>query len=110
MHFGTAKPNEVIHCDYVLPGDSYDEHKYELVVKDDLIGYCWLEPAITAYSEHTAEVLERWYRIFTTPNVWVLNQVPQFKNEAMEILAATHRLRHNFSVAYYPWVNGIVGS
>lgn len=64
-----SKPNEVIHFDYFLLGESDEDYKYVLVVKDDLSGYCWLEPTTSAGAEHTAEVLARWHRAFTTPSV-----------------------------------------
>ena len=105
-----TKPNEVIHFDYLFLGESENDHKYVLVVKDDLTGYCWLEPTTTADAEHTAKVLAHWTRVFTTPNIWVSDQGSHFKNEVLENLAKTHRIRHNFSVAYSPWVNGTVES
>ena len=105
-----TKPNEVIHFDYLFLGDSEHDHKYVLVVKDDLSGYCWLEPTTSADSEHTAEVLARWNRVFTAPNVWVSDQGSHFKNAVLLNLAKTHRIRHNFTVAYSPWANGTVES
>jgi len=105
-----TKPNEVIHFDYLYLGEGEDDHKYVLVVKDDLSGYCWLEPTISANSEHTAEVLARWNRVFTTPNIWISDQGSHFKNEVLHHLAKDHRIRHNFSVAYSPWANGTVES
>jgi len=105
-----CKPNEVIHFDYLFLGENDKEQKYVLVVKDDLSGYCWLEPSASACSEHTAEVLARWMRIFTTPSIWVSDQGSHFKNEVLEYLAKDHRIRHKFSVAYSPWANGTVES
>lgn len=105
-----TKPNEVIHFDYLFLGDGDEDHKYVLVDKDDLSGYCWLEPSTSEDSEHTSDVLARWNRIFTTPKVWVSDQGSHFKNEVISKLASTHRIRHNFSVAYSPWVNGAVES
>lgn len=103
-----SKPNEVIHFDYLFMGESDKHNKYVLVVKDDLSGYCWLEPTSSASAEHTANVLARWIRIFTTPSVWVSDQGSHFKNEVMQQLSSEHRIRHNFSVAYSPWANGTV--
>lgn len=36
------KPNGVLHFDYIFLGDSTEQRKYALVLKDDLSGYCWL--------------------------------------------------------------------
>ena len=105
-----TKPNEIIHFDYLFLGEGEDDKKYVLVVKDDLSGYCWLEPTTSADSEHTAEVLARWNRVFTTPKVWVSDQGSHFKNEVLDHLAKTYRIRHNFTVAYSPWANGTVES
>lgn len=105
-----TKPNEIIHFDYLYLGECEKDDKYVLVVKDDLSGYCWLEPTTSADSEHTAEVLARWNRVFTTPSTWVSDQGSHFKNEVMKELSSTHRIQHNFSVAYSPWANGTVES
>ena len=105
-----TKPNEVIHFDYLFLGDSENDKKYVFVIKDDLSGYCWLEPNVSADAEHAAEVLARWNRVFTTPSTWISDQGSHFKNEVMALLASTHRIKHNFSVAYSPWANGTVES
>lgn len=105
-----AKPNKVIHFDYLFLGDNDRDKKYVLVVKDDLSGYCWLDLSPVANSEHTAEVLARWNRVLTVPSVWVSDQGSHFKNEVLEHLASTYRIRHNLTVAYSPWVNGTVES
>lgn len=54
-----SKPNQVIHFDYLFLGESDTDKKYALVVKDDLSGYCWLEPTSSADSSHCAAVLAR---------------------------------------------------
>lgn len=97
-----AKPNEVIHFDYFFLGDNDRDQKYVLVVKDDPSGYCWLGPSSVANSEHSAEVLARWNRVFTACSVWVSDQGFHFKNEVLEHLASTCRIRHNLTVAYSP--------
>ncbi len=38
------KPNEIIHFDCLFLGESDGDSRYVLVVKDDLSGYCRLEP------------------------------------------------------------------
>lgn len=105
-----TKPNEVIHFDYLFLGESEDDRKYVLVVKDDLSGYCWLEASTAADAKHTADVLARWNRVFTPPKVWVSDQGSHFKNEVIAHLASVHRIRHHFTIAYSPWANGTVES
>ena len=110
MTLHATKPHEVIHFDYLFLGESDKDNKYALVVKDDLSGYIWLEPTASANSEHAADVLSRWTRVFTAPDIWVSDQGSHFKNEILEHLARTHRIRHNLTVANSPWVNGTVES
>lgn len=40
--------------------------------------------------------------------LWVSDQGSHFKKQRMRLLAKEHRIRHNFTVAYSPWVNGTV--
>ena len=105
-----SKPDEVIYFDYLFLGDSDEDRKYVLVVKDDLSGYCWLESTQSADATHTAKVLARWNRVFTTPDTWVSDQGSHFKNAVLGELAQTYCIHHKFSVAYSPWANGTVKS
>lgn len=105
-----AKPNKVIHFDYLFPVDNDRDQKYVSEVKDDLSGYFWLVPSPVANSEHTAEVLARWNRGFTSPSIWVSDQGSQFKNGLLKYFASTYRIRHSLTVAYFPWVNGTIES
>lgn len=105
-----ARPNEIIHFDYLFIGEGKGDEKYVLVIKDDLRSYCWLEPSKTCDSEHAASVMARRNRVFTTPRMWVSDQGSYFKNEVIELLSRVHHIRHTFTVAYSPWVNGTVES
>ena len=87
-------------------GESTSEHKYVLLVKDDLIGYCWLGPTSTADAEQTSKVLSEWTRTFTTPSVSVSDQESHFKNEVVEHLERQHNIRHYLTIAYSPCTNG----
>ena len=104
------RPNEIVHFDYLFLGESDDDEKYVLVVKDDLSSYCWLKPCSSANAEHTTTVLAQWIRTFTAPRTWVSDQGSHFKNEVLRFLAKSHSIKHNFSVAYSPWANGTVES
>lgn len=90
--------------------DSSNPLKYVLVVKDDLSGYCWLEPSPSATAEHTTDVLARWSRVFTSAQCWVSDQGSHFKNEVIAHLARTHHIKHRLTVAYSPWSNGTAES
>ena len=105
-----SKPNEVIHFDYLFLGESDGSEKYALVVKDDLSGYVRLELTNSADAQHSASVLAKWTRVFTSPEIWVSDQGSHFKNELLNQLAHEHRISQNLTVAYSPWVNGTVAS
>ncbi len=100
MILHATEPNEIIHFDYLFLGGSDGENRYVLVFKDDLRGYCWLEHTANANATHTAEVVARWSRVFTAPDVWVSDQGSHFNNAIMEQLASEHRIRRNISVTY----------
>lgn len=83
-----SRPNEVIHFDYLFLGQSEKEEKYAMIGKDDLSGYIWLDTTASADSEHAADVLARWTRVFTVPDVWVSDQGSNFKNKFLSISLA----------------------
>lgn len=101
-------PNQVVHFDYLYMGVGVNDMKYLLVVKDDISSYCWLCPSPFANSEHTAHELARWIQTFTAMDIWVSDQGSHFKNSVLKRLAEDFKIRHHFTVAYSPWVNGTV--
>jgi len=103
-----SKPNEVIHFDFLYMGHGIDEFKYILVIKDDLSSYMWLTSAKAADGETASNSLANWIRTFTPMKFWVSDQGSHFKNSVMEHLAENHNIKHQFTVAYSPWVNGTV--
>lgn len=76
-----CKPNQVIQFNYLFLGTSSTYDMYNLVAKDDLSGYCWIEATASANSEHACSVLEQRNRTFTTPGYWVSDQGSHFINE-----------------------------
>lgn len=92
--------NEVVHLDYLYLGESDLEQKYVQAVKDDLSGYCWLEPSSSASTEHVSELHAGWDRVFAAPSVWVFSRGVHFKNQTMRHLARTHRVVHPFTAAF----------
>ena len=105
-----TRPNEIIHFDFLYMGAGLDGFKYILVVKDDLSSYQWLTPARCADADTAATEIAKWIRTFTIMTMWVSDQGSYFKNNVMKTLAEDHRIKHNFTVAYSPWVNGTVES
>ena len=105
-----TRPNEIIHFDFLYIGAGFDGFKYILVVKDDLSSYLWLIPAKCADADTAATEIAKWIRTFTIMRIWVSDQGSHFKNNVMKTLAEDHRIKHNFTVAYSPWVNGTVES
>lgn len=87
-----------------------DGYLYVLEIQDDLSSYKWLCPTKNPNAEAAATELARWIRTFTVMEVWISGQGSHFKNQVMDELAAGHNIRHNFCVAYSPWVNGTVES
>ena len=106
-----TRPNEIIHFDFLYIGAGFHGFKYVLVVKDDLSSYLWLIPARSADDANTAVTeIAKWIRTFTIMTMWVRDQGSHFKQNVMKTLAEGHRIKHNFTVSYSPWVNGRVES
>ena len=103
-----TKPNEIIHLDFLYMGPGYNDLKYILVIRDDLSGYIWLCPTQPADASSTAKELLKWIHSFTPMETWISDQGSHFKNQVMQELANEHRIHHQFSVAYSPWINGTV--
>lgn len=101
-------PNEVIHFDFLYLGPGIYGLKYILVIRDDLSSYLWLIPNEKADAEAAAEGIARWIRVFTIMMVWVSDQGSHFKNKVMKELPDLHDIKHHFTVAHSPWVNGTV--
>lgn len=105
-----TRPNEVLHFDYIYMGLGIDELKYVLVLQDDLSSYKWFCATSAAAAEPAAEEIARWIRVFSPMEWWVSDQGTHFKCRLMEALAEHHMIKHNFTVAHSPWVNGTVES
>lgn len=53
-----------------------------------------------------ARVFAKLVQFFTAIDFWVADQVSHFKNEVMKSQAKGYRIKHRFTVAYSPWING----
>jgi hypothetical protein len=79
-----AKPNEILHFDFLYIGLSKDgKYKYLLLLKDDLSGYLWLVPCRTADAAATADALMRWFAVFGVVLLWISDRGCHFKNEVV---------------------------
>jgi hypothetical protein len=60
-----TKSNEILHFDFLYIGLSGDgKYQYLLLLKDDLSGYLWLVPCLTADAAATVDALMRWFAVF----------------------------------------------
>ena len=103
-----SRPNEILHFDYLYMGSSTAGPKYLLLIKDDLSGYLWLIPCVTADAESTVNALTLWFAAFGVALMWVSDQGSHFKNLVMTKLRKALRSQHHFTTAYTPWANGTI--
>ena len=79
-----------------------------LVLVDDVSLFVSLQPAAFC----TSEVVERshleWVSVLGTPEVFVSDGSPHFRNNTRKLVAAKLGASHRFSVAYSSWSNGTV--
>lgn len=104
----TTTLNEVLHFDFLYMGAGNNGLNYVLVLRDDLSSYLWLKYCASADAETAANEISRWIKVFTAMQYWVSDQASHFKNQTMSILASVHRIKHELTVAYSPWINGSV--
>lgn len=100
-----TRPNYFIHFDYPYMGPGIQDLKYILVLHDVVSAYLWLVSSKSADSETAAHSLAIWIRVFTFMLTWVCDQALHFKYEVLKILTNEHRMKHQFTMAYSPWVN-----
>ena len=99
---------EVLHFDYLKLGDSDDGYAYVFVLVDDVSWFVSLQPAASCTSEVAARSILEWVSVLGTPEVFVSDGAPHFKNETLKLVAAKLGASHRFSVAYSSWINGTV--
>ena len=92
------------------PSRSVSRQLHTLVLQDDLSSQEWLHACKAANAETSAQLLARWIRVFPVMETWVSDQGSHFKNKVMSQIAEQHQIKHAFTVAYSPWVNGTVES
>ena len=108
MRTHTNTSNVMVHFDCLYMGPGLGNIQYVLVIQDKLSSYRWLSVCTQPESSTTALIIAGWIQTFTAMNVWVSDQSSHSKNCVMEDLAKHHRIKHTFTVAYYPWISGTV--
>jgi hypothetical protein len=89
-------------------GPSDKGYKYLLLIKDDLSGYLWLVPCVSADTVSTVDALMMWFAAFGVAMLWVSDRGSHFKNQVMDGVRKALRSQHHFTTAYSPWANGTV--
>jgi len=103
-----ARPNEVVHMDFLYMGQGQDGKKYVLILRDDLSSYIWLWPTEDTTAASAAEELCVWIGVFGAMVWLVSDQGSHFKNALINSLTQEIRAKHHFTTAYSPWANGSV--
>ena len=104
----TTVPNLYLHMDYLYIGDSNDNYKYILVLKDAASHMVRFVPCVVPTAEVTAKALMQWCSDYGTPKYLVSDQGSHFKNETIQLMTEMRQVEHQFIVAYSPWKNGTV--
>ncbi|OWZ13448.1 LOW QUALITY PROTEIN: hypothetical protein PHMEG_00013221 [Phytophthora megakarya] len=73
-----TKRNTCQHLDYLYPGESYEDSKYVLALKDELNDYCELVAVDSATSYATVEAVLAWHKHFGLPDMWVSDNGTNF--------------------------------
>ena len=87
---------EVLHFDYLKLGDSDDGYAYVLVLVDDVSSFLSLQPAASCTSEVAARSILEWVSVLGTPEVFVSDGAPHFKNKTLKLVAAKLGASHRF--------------
>jgi hypothetical protein len=106
-----TKPKEILHFDFLYIGLSRDgKHQYLLLLKDDLSGYLWLVPCLTADAAATVDVLMRCFVVFGVVLLWVSDKGSHFKNKVVRRVQKELKAKHHFTSSNRPWSNGTIES
>lgn len=98
--FSTTKLNDVIIFDYLCMGRGTGDHRYMLVIKDELYSYVWLREAKVVDPAMAASEIASWIRNFRVMNVFASDQGSNLKNAVMELLGMNNNISHRFTIPY----------
>jgi transposase InsO family protein len=99
--------NQVIHFDFRYLGLT-ESIAYAFIIKEDISGYIWLIPCKKPTAEVVVDALTNWFSTFGVAKVWVSDQGSHFRNQVVDRLRQTLRVKHRFTQPYCAWSNGIV--
>ncbi|GMF51975.1 unnamed protein product [Phytophthora fragariaefolia] len=106
--YNATERNEMLHWDYLFLGDSVDDNKYLLVIKDGLTHFCELVVAGAATSMVAASALADWTKRFGPPKMLISDQGSHFKNEVVQQMCRQLAIEQDLVLAYAPWINGTI--
>lgn len=104
----TAKPNEVLHVDYLYMRAGTDGLKYFPLIRDDFSSFVWIRASTVAKGKLAASVLSQWVASFRSMKWIVTDQGSHFGNVLHEDMICKFRPRRHFTTAHSPWANGTV--
>jgi transposase InsO family protein len=97
------KPNEILHFDFLYIRLSIDgKYEYLLLLKDDLSGYLWLVPCLTADAAATVDALMRWFVVFGVVLLWISDRGSHFKNDVVRRVQKELKAKRHFTTANFP--------
>lgn len=91
---------QILLFDCLYLGASAGIERYDIVLKNGLSSYRWLEQIASADVENAAAYLSRCSRAFTAPSFWISEQGPHFINESLNTLANELYISHNHTLTY----------
>ena len=106
--FHGTEVGDVLHFDYLKLCDNDDGYAYVLVLVNNVSSFVSLQPAASCTSEVAARSILEWVSGLGTPEVFVSDGAPHFKNETLKLVAAKKGARHRFLGAYSSSSNGSV--
>jgi hypothetical protein len=102
-----TRMNQAIYFDFLYVGLT-DSIGYILIIKVDVSGYIWLVPCSEPTADVVVDALTNWFATFGVAEVWVSDQGPHFRNQVVDQLRQTLRVKHRFTHPYCTWSNGSV--
>jgi transposase InsO family protein len=104
----SARPNGLLHWDFLHMGKSRSGETYLLVIKCDASKMVWLFPTADATATFVKQSLLQWFAVFGICYEWVSDQGTHFKNQVIGELQHVLGAHHHFTTARCPWANGTV--
>ncbi|OWY95220.1 Retrotransposon protein, Ty3-gypsy subclass, partial [Phytophthora megakarya] len=104
----TNERNGALHWDFLLVGERFGGDQYLFVLKDEVTHFCELTPCSTPSTTIAAEAILAWHSRYGIPPQWISDQGSHFKNAVVDEVCRRLKSRQEFTVAYWPWINGSI--